>query len=237
MRKLIAFGIAAGLATAWAFSGYIYRYRLTLFVESDGLIHAGSSVIQIEVHRGININGGGTITTSKIMGESIAVDLGTRGVLFALLSGNSGENADTIAYRIFQLSGDTAGDAALDRYSNVKAFAEVPNNYLPMLVHFKNIKDSKTIEQVDVNNVAQTFGGRSQLVRSTIEMVSPGIWPFNKIGITGITVTMGIEKLFPPWFAEIRQKGALLDGDNGLVRHTDAPLSNKLSISDFSRRY
>ena len=237
MRKLIAFGIAAGLATAWAFTGYIYRYRLTLFVEADGLIYEGSSVIQIEVHRGITINGGGTITTSKIMGEAIAVDLGTRGVLFALLSRDSGESADTIAYRIFPITGASAGSAAIEFYPTLRASAEVPKNYLPMLVHFRNIKDPKTIEKVDVNNVAQTFGGETRLVRSTIEMVSPGIWPFNKIGITGITVTMGIEKLFPPWFAEIRQKGALLDGDNGLVRHTDAPLSNKLSISDFSRRY
>ena len=236
MRKMIVFGLMICVASAWAFSGYIYRYRLTLSVEADGNIYVGSSVIQVEVSRGININGGGTITKSKVTGDVVVVNIGKRGMLFALLSGRNGSAADTIIYKIFPISGNILGNAAIDRYPGLRISAEVPKDDLPMLVRFRNINDPTTIEQVFVNNIARDFGGGAKLVRSTIDIVSPGVWPFNKFGVTGIPITTGIQGLFPPWFVEIKRRQASLDGDDGLLRHIDAPLANQVFVSNFSRK-
>jgi hypothetical protein len=39
--------------------------------------------------------------------------------------------------------------------------------------------------------------GGVELSHAVIEIVSVGLWPFNKYGITGDPVTMGIEKILP----------------------------------------
>jgi hypothetical protein len=63
-----------------------YRYRLTVEVETPEGIKSGSSVIEVskKVTSKYSIPNAGSVI-SRVKGEAVAVDLGKRGVLFALL--------------------------------------------------------------------------------------------------------------------------------------------------------
>lgn len=68
----------------------------------------------------------------------------------------------------------------------IGAKADISPNNLPMLVRFHDINDPKTVERVDPNNLAATFGEGVNLVSTTIE-------------ITDEPITTGIEKVLPSW--------------------------------------
>lgn len=76
---LVAGGALAIGACGALFPSWTYRYRLTVEVVDNGRVYSGSSVIQIKRER--TTNGVGGIVT----GEAVAVDIGDKGTLFALL--------------------------------------------------------------------------------------------------------------------------------------------------------
>jgi hypothetical protein len=97
-----------------------------------------------------------------------------------------------------------------------------------MLVRFRDPNDPMTVEGVNKFNIARDFGAGAQLVRATLEIVPAGIWPFNRLGISGQPITTGIEKRLP-WLTGMKTN---IDGRS----ITDSNrLSNVLNSGDFKR--
>ena len=165
------------------------RYRLRADVETPAGTRSGSSVIEVTLNR--------SITNYKLHGEAVAVDLPGGQVLFVLL--RSPTNVDwaaslpgfvppesNVATQIFKerqaqeerqlawIRADRAihyvwgGDVAKDRAP-----------YLPYLVRFRDLRDPKTVEQVDPLDLAKSFEPGYRLIsltaQSTDEAVTTGI--------------------------------------------------------------
>lgn len=193
-----------------------YRYRLTVEVDTPEGLKTGSSVIEVRTW-----NSPGEVR-HKLTGEAVAVDLGPRGLLFALL--RSEQNPDWAKTIMFLLSPDVpyvkGEDQFLKRFSlmlNMRGRTlEVPRllpriyppdpqpSGFPMLVRFRNINDPMSIEQVDPDDLAKTFGDDIKIKCITVSL-------------TDESVTLGIEKRLR-WF------------DNMNVYRTDPdnPFSNTL---------
>jgi hypothetical protein len=212
----------------WVFPSGALRYRLTIDVEADGTIHTGSGVIEVSFAR----QGWSDTQTlgmkPSIKGEAIAVDLGARGVLFALLKGvptgdrNYVSAPPAMAVKEFKLApsvGSLKGED-LPRLSKISTRAEVPVGRLPMIVRFRDLNDPMSVEQVDPGNLEKSFGGGARIVRATIET-------------TRDAVTWGIERRLP-WLTEYQSK--LLDGRR--IHTIEAPnrLANSLGSGSFKIR-
>jgi hypothetical protein len=186
------------------------NYRLTLEVEVNGVLHTGSSVIQTNwewfspwqralAQRAYNVTA---------HGEAVVVDLGERGVLFALLTGPfygdrwSGsyltDPQQVLMRQILKhnLANQVDGVIPLEELaalSQRRDIIAVPPLDLPMLVHFHDVSDPLSVEQVDPNNLAASFGPGVKLVRASL-------------AITNDPITTGIQDRLP-WLSGL--KGAL----------------------------
>jgi hypothetical protein len=87
-----------------------YRYKMTVEVETPQGLRSGSSVIEVRTSGGGLTNTGGI--QSRVQGEAVAVDLGSRGALFALLTArNDADRAAGIAPTAFPERVDKRGTA------------------------------------------------------------------------------------------------------------------------------
>jgi hypothetical protein len=90
------------------------------------------------------------------------------------------------------------------------------DNY-PYFVRFKDMADPKSVEQVDPDNLAKSFGAGYRLKSLTVQM-------------TGEPVTVEIEKRLG-WLMSV--KGKNLDGSS--LYDINAPLNAQLNSGDFRR--
>jgi hypothetical protein len=220
-----------------------YRYRLTVEVETPEGLRSGSSVIEVATSKGSKyaIPSPGALSY-KVCGEAVAVDLGARGALFALL--RSDESADWAAGAFEAMapsvsieeqikSDDEYGDRraralALRGLQVVPRFREPlrpsnePRSGYPMLVRFTDIADPKTVAKVNPDDLAMSFGKGVKLKRITVER-------------TEDAVTTGIEKRFS-WWTSFRDRH--FDGTSTISQDltTDA-LSASLSSGSFSTEF
>ncbi|MGB3139870.1 MAG: hypothetical protein WBB16_03640, partial [Aestuariivirga sp.] len=83
----IILGVLVLLAAAWPWfhPASSWRYRLVLEIETPEGIKSGSSVRQVYVSEASKLLVGKLVKT-HVRGEAVAVDLGDRGVLFALMN-------------------------------------------------------------------------------------------------------------------------------------------------------
>lgn len=160
-----------------------YRYRLTVEVDTPEGLRTGSSVIEVAtrtVRPGSNPSG--IAVSFKVRGEAAAVDLGERGVLFALLKS---EGTSEWAARIMMLlSPKYAGEGFIERFDNMHDLVgviELPRTFprhgfldersaYPMLVTFGDLADPTTVARVDPDDLADSFGEGVSLRRITVEM-------------------------------------------------------------------
>lgn len=205
-----------------------WRYRLTLTVNDNGVLRTGSSVIEIggrstrDLPLPIPGNTGGI---GVARGEAVVIDLGKKGMLFALLkSENDSNHAAYIVCNIFGMPNEVGGCAGaatpegIRYYAKLKGKSDVPIKELPMLVRFRDINDPKTIEKVDPKNLEASFGSGVTLENATIEM-------------TGDAITIGIERWLPwlPKYYNMR-----FDGERYGNFESTLPLANSLASGNFS---
>jgi hypothetical protein len=171
------------------------RYRMTLEVETPEGIKTGSSVLESTLISGPN-TGAASGLQSTLKGEAVAVDLGDGQTLFALLSSPSERSASDYQDQLFN-NALNAGAVSVPpmprRYdssdwaemrkvaSEIKPVLTLPPALYPMLVRFKDIKDPKSVEQVDPGALAASFGAGVRLKRITV-------------AVTEDAVTSGIER-------------------------------------------
>jgi len=211
MRKVTYLAVIFGILWfLWSLAvpSWTYRYRLALEVQVGDRVVTGSSAIQVVYTyvRRISLDGDQEYQF-HVTGQAVAVDLGERGILFALLKDDRGpyggdDQPAYIARKVFAgAPGKIAPPEILPRITGAKA--EVPVGLLPMLVRFRDIDDPLTVEKVDPRDLGRSFGADVRLKRATIEMVPAGWWPFNSFGLscpielTGVSTTRGIDKILP----------------------------------------
>lgn len=203
------------------------RYKMTVEVETPDGIRTGASVRELKY---FNSNGwfvfGESRPSVEMRGEAIEVNLPDGKVLFALLTGGSGE----IDYAKL-LPGRALGSRMLSEKvdplqwrqeaklwpNTVKTIGLKQTDPLPMLVTFRNLTDPKSVERVDPDNLAANFGSGVKLKLITIRT-------------TDEPVTSTIEKRMESIGVDKKQSLA------GYFEPTTKPtFAQKLSYSDFKR--
>jgi len=127
-----------------------WRYKLTVTVETPEGVRTGYAVREVKVITGIQITPESK-PISRLTGEAVAVDLGERGILFALLKGYKlGEDyAKFLPFYAFPYKKGGLTPEGIKYYRSLKAPPVVlePDLY-PQFVHFKDIDNPKTVELV-----------------------------------------------------------------------------------------
>ena len=229
--------IALGLLSALLLSACAddatptYRYRLKVEVETPEGSKSGSSVIEVATHASRTaMDPSAQAVQFKLRGEAAVVDLGKRGLLFALL--RSGNDIDWASRVMLNVAPKTPQEPFLDQFDNMKGIkgeVTLPRRWppgpldassaYPMLVTFGDLADSKSVKQVDPDYLAATFGKGVKLKRITVEM-------------TDAPVTVGIEKRLM-WLPNYYDK--MLDGQTINTIDARNRFANDLSQGDFSK--
>ena len=206
-----------------------WRYKMTVTVETPEGIKTGYAVREVNVQltprvlpevRGIEYS---------IKGEAVAVDLGDRGVLFALLSSETvWDHAEYLVPRSFpanhykDIPGGSRGRKHVRFYQDLaktKNKATLKFDEYPMFVRFKDIADPKTVEKVDATNLVASFGEGVTLQNIQIEMTSE-------------EVTVGMAKLLP-WLPNRRYVTGYLGSTADDILND--PTQTYLNGSEFSQ--
>lgn len=214
---------------------YRYRYKLTLNVLADGVVHTGVNVVQMarqSVPR--KYQWPTSMSGADVKGQANVVELGRGRVLFALLSKLdpwadgvpakhwSDVGPDPVLFRIYGLKSkgfdDNAVEPALEALMACRGAHEIGPDDLPTLVTFRDLADPKTVERVDPYDLGKTLGYGVTLQSATLE-------------ITTDPLTGGIEEHLP-WLHETR---GYLDGQS-IHRVQNATLANTLDVGDFIRK-
>lgn len=150
-----------------------YQYRITVEVDTPQGLRSGSSVWETTAWQGSGIPD--SAIRSREKGEAVAVDL-PNGTLFALL--RDPELGWDYATGLVEghLSVHPGSDAVMGkdwkenrrRIANAKpAFELYPDEY-PLLVRFQDVGVPASIEQVNPNDLAASFGPGVRLRRITV---------------------------------------------------------------------
>lgn len=183
------------------------RYRLEISVEIDGKEYTGSAVQQLTATgwpRAFKFVAHGR-AHYEVYGEAVAIDLGDHGTLYALLRYPPPPDRPTelhLAKRYYTAFVPTVCGLRV-KNSNYTAFiwrirlmqgeCEVPVEELPMLVRFANEPELDSVEQVDPENLAATYGPSAKFLGA-------------KISFTNERLSTDIEKRLP-WMEA--QKGRI----------------------------
>ncbi|WP_374131278.1 hypothetical protein [Sphingomonas sp. 28-62-20] len=229
-----------------------YRYRLTVEVETPEGLRTGSSVIEVTTRLAgpYSIPNPGQVLHSS-RGEAVSVDLGRRGILFALLRSEMAEGwTHNLMFLLAppvprSVNRGLPNSSDLDFDMRMKAtlaltgarviprdFAEFPESWRepgnpptgwPMMVRFRDLADPKSVEKINPDDLSASFGAGVKLRRITAER-------------TDDPVTSGILARLP-WLKHT--EGSLTEhprdpktGD--WVPRSQTPLSSRLTDGDFA---
>jgi hypothetical protein len=187
MTRRGVIGLLAGAATlllAGCGSRETIRYKLTVEVETPEGVKSGHSVNEVIWTRSGSVEkalfGGLAGGGFQVKGEAVAVDLPNGQTLFVLLRSPASEEwAGWVSHDV-----PKDGSAApVPRKDNMG------NDNIPYFVRFKDIADPKSVEQVDADDLAKSFGRGYRLKALTLQRTSE-------------PVTTGIGRLLPSYASE-----------------------------------
>lgn len=165
----------------------VYRYRLTVEVDTPEGMKAGSSVIEIRTFKSGSqnlTNANGTVMISS--GEAVRVDLGSRGSIYALL--RSDDMTSWAHYAMLLSLPSPYYELAMDNEKRSDLFNKLlgkqfvvprrfrPNGAIanptgyPTLIRFRDEQDSSTIEELDPENLSPQLGQGVKLRKISIEL-------------------------------------------------------------------
>lgn len=228
----------AGASSSGEYPSVNLRYKMIVEVETPEGLKTGFAVREISMVSRPKRLGEMNDTHVKLeRGEAVGIDLGKRGMLFALMSiGGGGGQAIWAPFNAFPTPCPEGpiSRCGIKYYSALKnnSRAELKTRYLPGIVHFKNANDPNSVERVvemtacadseirisnthciKNNNFEPIFGPGTRLKSITIEMTEEDVtWVINQ---------------FLPWLSTIK---GYLDGQS-LGGGPELP--NILERSDF----
>lgn len=162
---MVFIGICAVLSNTYP-TGTL-RYKMTVVIETPEGLKSGSAVREISMDSAgiINVTGGaGTSRLEK--GEAVVIDLGNRGVAFALMLGKyDSEYPSYMILHAFPRKDKRFTSENIRYYRSLKkAHAVLTPDLYPVFVRFKDLNDPKTIEDVSV--VAEKKQSRALTVKT-----------------------------------------------------------------------
>jgi hypothetical protein len=175
-RRRAFLRIASGLAVAplladcGSLFDIVYRYRITVYVDTASGPRSGSSVIEIRCSpaRPLSVN-----SPMRLRGEAVAVDLPDGQTLFALLGSRAHESAaELYPYAAYHPPVGRGTDWKTDAEFLARQTrpALLPADHLPPLVRFRDPTDARTVELVDPANLSASFGPGVRLNRVEIQI-------------------------------------------------------------------
>lgn len=209
-----------------------WRYRMTVTVETPEGIKTGSAVREVRVEKGLKLlpEMGASV---ELTGEAVVVDLGKRGVLFALING---DDAWRIIFDLFPVK-DLAPLTAegIRYYSGLKnAKASLQAERYPTFVRFRDLNDPKSVEDVRPSEVIDKF----KAAYPNRQIVSPEEAFGHGVRIKEVTLEMTEETptqtvgKFLPWLQDYYDK--MLDGRRYNFIDAENKLANSLSSGAFA---
>jgi hypothetical protein len=201
------------------------HYRLTLKVDVQGQPHIGSGVIETRWgdQRYASNLAGGVAWHVFVKGEAVVVDLGERGLLFAVLKGPLGSRCyDPASLLVVALGGQSIGGMTSDllrAFSQRTAPTKLDSSCIPMLVKFRDLSDPTSVELVNPSNLAASFGPGVKLLEATI-------------AVTHDPVTHGIVTALP-WLKTGYGEKWLVAPHGQPVNQI--PIERQLTYADFRR--
>jgi hypothetical protein len=203
----------------------IIRYRLTLQVKVDDVVHTGSTVIEARWSAPGPLAQGSRLPVT-VHGQAVVVDLGPNGYLFAILDGPPTEEAGTHKIffpdepvSVFTMAFLHKGAGGITSFSMLHDLAArqetvtLSPDELPMLVRFRDIGDPTTVVQVDPHDLSASFGSDTKLIGASV-------------AITNDPVMIDIEKTLP-WLKGLN--GGYLTGKHS----SSAGLTGTLGAGSF----
>jgi hypothetical protein len=173
---------------------YAWNQKLTVTVSTPRGEVSGSSVVAISWNKNFFSGGwGGAPFHLTMRGDATTVDLGGGQFLFAVLDyQGSKECTGLVALKLLRQKLPLQSDDdywAPDTFKRVQVARgrgpiTLPQTLYPVFLRFRDIKDRATVERVDPDHLAKSFGSGVRLVRVTIE-------------ITDDPVTRGIRNVLP----------------------------------------
>jgi hypothetical protein len=249
LKAVLSFAVltllAAPLTARAGLSSGKWRYKMTVEVETPEGVKTGSAVREVSVQQKPNLVREMAGVDVKVKGEAVVVDLGKRGILFAVMRNDIGPDYNyQVVFNAFPIPGEQYGAggftaSGLMYYSQLKdAKAVLPPELYPTMVNFADIHDPKSVEpvwegeyykervglgskrafRVKQDNFEKIFGTGVKLKEVTVEMTKE---PVNK----------GIIRILT-WLPQYYDK--MLDGDRGENTMSENRFANKLSSGAFS---
>lgn len=228
---------ALALSGCDQFGNGIYRFRMTVVVETPDGVKSGSSVYQIDVTQRLQVTPESQVRKVALTGESVAVEIAPGQTLFTLLKTVSNNDSFFLmslrslqpnCRQTYGSAEECTIDAMVSRLAKAgpgKPFIVKPDSY-PMLVTFSDLDDPTSVARVDPDDLAATFGEGVTLKRVTVEL-------------TDDPVTSGIEERLG-WFKDQAKAGGNLvpfirnsSGRYEVAKGYDEGLAD-LGLSDFS---
>ncbi|MEO9613403.1 MAG: hypothetical protein ABJG86_09285 [Nitratireductor sp.] len=212
---LVGFVLATLLLAGcgWLAERWEWNQKLTVEVLVDGETVSGAAVSYVRWQEANALDHYPT----AYRGEATVVDLGERGLLFALI----GEPTKYIAgYTLHQELGERRSDyeTLYPKIAQFRGVRDVPPERYPPLVTFTDIADPTTVKRVDPDDLAATFGPGVALKRITLE-------------ITDEAVTEGEVEAVLGWLGDYYDKR--LDGNRFGTINTTNRFANDLSAGRF----
>lgn len=220
LAALVVCLVAVVAAYKYFYPTYSYRYQLTMNVEVDGVLHSGSSIIEVTWYAHFLPE---LVSFSpELRGQAALVDLGDRGVVVAaLINGETygpakdgASGAIWIAARAFGLD-STIGE--LPRLSELRGKRELSLNNLPRFLWFSNPRDPMTARNVRVQDFASALGPSARFAGASVEITSEPI------------VINIYDKL--PWLKSLEQSPP---GDKVIYLQDKFPIMRAMFIGDRS---
>ena len=195
------------------------RYKIILDVDTPSGVKSGSSVVESDFRQ-----------DGLTFGQAPFVDLGNGSYLFALLTDPFSKKTlygivlNALRYPDLRPPLDDPQASAFAQAKRSKPQATLHRLDYPMLVTFSNIKDSKSVSEVDPDDLVASFGAGYRLDQITIQVVDQEE-----------PLTEGLEDILT-WIGSYPET-RLSAGDPLKVQTVaEAPLSRRLSNLSFIYR-
>lgn len=147
---IVCIGVVIAVTWTGAYPSGTWRYKMTVVVDTPEGAKTGSAVREVTVRSQPELTPE-TLPAVSVSGEAVVVDLGKRGVLFALLKGyKSGEDhSHRVVFDAFNYTTGGTTREGITYFSKLKdAKATLALSEYPMLVTFTDLNDPKTLRPV-----------------------------------------------------------------------------------------
>jgi len=187
-----------------------WRYKMTVTVETPEGLKTGSAVREVVAWREPKVLPEQQPGQAKISyGEAVAVDLGERGILFAVMFGKGGvDYAYMLPFWVFSTEKASLSAENIRNFSTLRAGpVEISPNLYPTFVHFTDITNPRTVSlardlecPVTNNECDLRTGGRLSMSMEKAFGESVRIKAVT-LEMTEEPVTQGIIDQYLPWLS------------------------------------